>query len=102
MKSCSYCGKEYPDDATVCTIDGGALRDSLEERQHVTGVWRGIYGYGPKQEQEGLVPVPFTLRLKQGWMGHFTGSVIEDEPHGSPGTGMIDGWLKPPDIEFTK
>jgi len=25
MKNCSYCGKEYPDDATVCALDGGFL-----------------------------------------------------------------------------
>jgi hypothetical protein len=27
MKSCPYCGKEYPDDATICSIDGESLRD---------------------------------------------------------------------------
>src|SRR5208283_967032 len=25
MKTCSYCGKEYPDDADVCTIDQSPL-----------------------------------------------------------------------------
>src|ERR1051325_8398964 len=25
MKKCSYCGKEYPDDAQLCSIDGQAL-----------------------------------------------------------------------------
>jgi hypothetical protein len=25
MKKCSYCGKEYPDEATSCAIDGGQL-----------------------------------------------------------------------------
>lgn len=25
MKKCSYCGKEYPDEATSCVIDGGQL-----------------------------------------------------------------------------
>ena len=28
MKSCSYCGKEYPDDVTNCSIDGESLRDN--------------------------------------------------------------------------
>jgi membrane protease YdiL (CAAX protease family) len=27
MKSCPYCGKEYPDDAITCSIDGESLRD---------------------------------------------------------------------------
>jgi hypothetical protein len=26
MKSCTYCGKEYPDEASVCAIDGQPLR----------------------------------------------------------------------------
>jgi hypothetical protein len=25
MKKCSYCGKEYPDDATMCALDGEPL-----------------------------------------------------------------------------
>jgi hypothetical protein len=25
VKECSFCGKEYPDDAAVCTVDGGVL-----------------------------------------------------------------------------
>jgi hypothetical protein len=27
MKQCTYCGREYPDDAVVCAIDGYALRN---------------------------------------------------------------------------
>jgi len=27
MKKCSYCGKEFPDTATVCDIDGRPLLD---------------------------------------------------------------------------
>src|SRR5437588_6216359 len=26
MKSCPYCGKEYPDEASICIIDGHALQ----------------------------------------------------------------------------
>ncbi len=29
MKSCSYCGKEYPDAATVCAIDGQPLQSAI-------------------------------------------------------------------------
>jgi hypothetical protein len=28
MKKCSYCGKEYPDEATICEMDGEALAAS--------------------------------------------------------------------------
>lgn len=29
MRPCPYCGKEYPDDATICTIDGESLIPQL-------------------------------------------------------------------------
>jgi hypothetical protein len=101
MKKCSYCGKEYPDDTAVCPLDGESL--SLPaERKKVTGVWRGVYGYGPQDSQPGFVPAAFTLKLKQGWTSHFTGSVTEDAPPGNPGTGTLDGYFSHPKIEFTK
>jgi membrane protease YdiL (CAAX protease family) len=31
MKSCPYCGKEYPDDTTNCSIDGELLRDNNQQ-----------------------------------------------------------------------
>jgi uncharacterized RDD family membrane protein YckC len=30
MKKCPYCGKEYPDDATICAIDEYALDGTLD------------------------------------------------------------------------
>jgi hypothetical protein len=47
-------------------------------------------------------PVPFTLNLKQGWFGRFTGTVTDDGPRGAPGTGVIEGYFSYPRIEFTK
>lgn len=90
MKKCPYCGKEYPDEATVCLLDGEALSG---ERKKVTGVWRAVYGYGLREKLPGHVPAAFTLKLKQGWTSHFTGSVTEDAPPGTPGTGTIDGYF---------
>jgi hypothetical protein len=102
MKKCQYCGKEYPDDTTVCVVDGESLSGSVVDRKKVTGVWRGVYGYGKRAKLDGMGPVAFTLKLKQGWMEHFTGSVTEDAPQGTPGTGAVDGYFKSPTIEFTK
>jgi hypothetical protein len=99
MKKCPYCGKEYPDEIAVCPMDGESLSG---ERKKVTGVWRGVYGYGAREKLPGLVSAAFTLRLKQGWLSHFTGAVTEDAPPGMPGTGTIDGYFSPPAIEFTK
>jgi hypothetical protein len=97
---------EYPDDATVCVTDGESLRGSVVEavveRKKIIGVWRGVYGYGERQKMAGMGPVAFTLKLKQGWMEHFTGSVTEDAPQGMPGTGAVDGYFDWPKIEFTK
>ncbi len=71
-------------------------------RKKVTGVWRGVYGYGSCGNLPGLAAVAFTLKLKQGWTAHFTGSVNEDAPHGIPGNGTVDGYFNHPTIEFTK
>ncbi len=102
MKTCAYCGKQYPDEATVCPVDGESLAGSIADRKKVTGLWRGVYGYGEREKLPGLGPVPFTLHLKQGWLEHFTGTVNEDAPQGIPDTGTIDGYFTSPKIEFTK
>jgi hypothetical protein len=102
MKTCPHCGTEYPDDVAICTADGEALTPSMARREKMTGVWRGVYGYGEGKKRAGRASVAFTLRLKQGWLEHFTGSVVEDLPQGMPGTGSIDGYFNSPTIEFTK
>ncbi|MEJ0091192.1 MAG: hypothetical protein WDM80_15790 [Limisphaerales bacterium] len=35
MKSCSYCGGQYPDAAVVCPIDGNALNNPTESQSTV-------------------------------------------------------------------
>jgi hypothetical protein len=102
MKKCPYCGKEYPDDAVVCAVDGQSLADQAEARAKITGVWRGAYGFETPEALAGSKVVPFTLKLKQGWMEHFTGTVNEDPPNGMPGNGTIDGYFDYPTIEFNK
>ena len=67
----------------------------------VTGTWRGTYSYDAVEQIPQLVPVPFTLTLKQGWFGRFTGTVT-DGPGGMPDTGAVDGSFSYPRIEFTK
>jgi hypothetical protein len=32
MKQCTYCGKEYPDEVSVCVIDGEPVRDVRIDR----------------------------------------------------------------------
>ena len=102
MKKCPYCGKEYSDEVSVCAIDGNALSDGVAARKKVSGVWRGVFGYSPRNHKEWMKPVGFTLKLKQGWLDHFTGSVTEDAPEGTPGVGKVDGYYKSSQIEFTK
>ena len=99
MKKCPYCGKEYPDETMFCAADGEKLRESVEERKKITGVWRGAYSYGKRNESAETTPVAFVLKLEQGSMNHFSGMVVE---HGSPGSGTIDGYFKWPSIDFTK
>jgi hypothetical protein len=68
----------------------------------ITGIWRGIYNYEISEAMPSREPVPFTLVLKQGWFGHFTGTVNDDPDLGMPETGRIDGYFSFPKIEFTK
>jgi len=37
MKSCPYCGGQYPDDAVVCPIDGNTLNSTTESQSAVSG-----------------------------------------------------------------
>jgi hypothetical protein len=67
----------------------------------VTGTWRGTYRYDAVEQIPKLVPVPFTLMLKQGWLGRFTGTVT-DGPGSRPETGVVEGYFSFPRIEFTK
>jgi hypothetical protein len=70
--------------------------DSLKK---ITGTWRGSYAYDPSNK---LNPVPFTLILKQGWFGRFSGSVTDNAGLGMPGTGIIKGHFSYPRIDFYK
>jgi hypothetical protein len=101
MKTCSYCGRPYPDDATVCAVDEQPLTGSVEARKKLTGIWRGAYGYDNTEASNEKV-VSFTFILKHGWLGHFTGNVTEDAPLGTPGVGKVDGFFEWPTIEFIK
>jgi hypothetical protein len=99
MKTCAYCGQQYPEDTLVRPVDQQPLEALSETRKNVTGTWRGSYT-GPKGDDS--APVPFTLELKQGWFGHFTGQVSEDPTLGMPGRGTIDGYFGFPNIHFVK
>ena len=98
VKRCAYCGKQYPDGTTICTIDGQVLPGSAAELR-LTGTWLGSYGYPQNPE---LPAVPFTLKLQEDAPGHFVGTVTEDRALGMPGTGSIDGEFALPHIKFIK
>jgi len=46
MRTCPYCGKEYPDDATVCAIDGETLTDLVAARKNASRGWRDLLSWG--------------------------------------------------------
>jgi hypothetical protein len=74
----------------------------MDTLKKVTGTWRGTYSYEASEQLVKRGPVPFTMTLKQGWLGRFTGTVSEDASCGMPGTGIIEGYFSFPRIEFTK
>jgi hypothetical protein len=45
MKVCTYCSKEHPEEATVCSIDGHALRSTIPASPtQATGQTESIFG----------------------------------------------------------
>lgn len=74
----------------------------MDTFKKVTGTWRGLYAYEPSDKLPMRDPVPFTLILKQRWFGRFSGTVTDDAILGMPGTGVIDGYISYPRVEFYK
>jgi hypothetical protein len=73
---------------------------------NVTGKWKGEYVFeettaGGEKKVLGTV-VPFTMELKQGWLGTFTGSVQDDPRSGFAERGRIRGRLKGAVMTFEK
>jgi hypothetical protein len=77
-------------------------RTRMKTLKNISGVWRGTYAYGAANTNPALVPVSFTLKLKQGWFGRFTGAVTDDTAGGMPGIGTVHGHFSFPRLEFTK
>jgi Zn-dependent peptidase ImmA (M78 family) len=46
VKSCSYCGKSYPDDATVCAVDGQPLIAPVVMQKKAAAGWWRFFGGG--------------------------------------------------------
>ena len=74
----------------------------MEKLKKVTGTWRGTYSYDSEEHLLARDAVSFTLVLKQGWFGHFTGTVTDNGPGGMLDTGVVEGYFSFPRIEFKK
>jgi hypothetical protein len=74
----------------------------MRSHKKVSGIWRGTYRYDPSELAPPRDPVGFTLTLRQGWFGRFTGSVEEDAARGMPGVGTVEGRFSYPAIKFIK
>lgn len=73
---------------------------------NVTGKWKGDYTFeettgGGEKKVLGTV-VPFTMELKQGWLGSFSGTVQDDKRVGFAEEGTIKGKLKGNVMSFEK
>jgi hypothetical protein len=69
MKSCSYCGKKYPNDATECAIDGQPLIDSVVVQTPTNVGWRRFFGGIPElpvtEEQKAWIEESFQWLLDE-------------------------------------
>jgi len=73
---------------------------------NLTGTWKGEYTFeetteGGAREVAGIV-VPFTMELKQGWLGSVTGTIKEDPRVGFQEEGTIKGHVKGQVFGFDK
>jgi hypothetical protein len=69
MKKCSYCGKEAPDDATVCPLDGKPVVDPTAPPKPTNGplhnmrLARDIRDERPKRVQKAMTVLYITLGI---------------------------------------
>jgi membrane protease YdiL (CAAX protease family) len=73
MKRCTYCGTEYPDDATVCVIDRTPLEDPIVRAQEKVGDTANISS-GARQEDLDVVYPEYQWSAKDGWK--FLGMIL--------------------------
>jgi hypothetical protein len=73
---------------------------------NITGKWKGEYTFeettdGGEKKVLGKV-VPFTMELKQGWLGGFSGTMQDDAREGFAEQGTIRGRVKGNVMSFEK
>jgi hypothetical protein len=73
---------------------------------NITGKWKGEYVFeettgGGESKVLGKV-VPFTMELKQGWLGMISGTVQDDPREGFAEQGVIRGRIKGNVLSFEK
>ena len=73
---------------------------------NVTGTWKGEYAFEETESGAGKAVaghvVTFTLKLKQGWLGSFSGTIQEDPRAGFAEPGEVKGKVKGNLIVFEK
>ena len=73
---------------------------------NVTGTWKGEYAFEETDEGGGKhvagTIVTFTMTLKQGWLGGFSGTVQDDARSGFAEQGSIKGKLSGKVMSFEK
>ena len=71
---------------------------------NVSGTWKGEYTFEETEGAKGVAGhvVPFTLTLKQGWLGMISGTVQDDTRAGFPEAGTVKGRLKKRTLGFRR
>ena len=74
MKKCTYCGKENPEEATVCERDGQPLIDpnaASQEKTNNMSFWTMLFGGSKTLTVHEKVRQVLELRTREGWDGTY-------------------------------
>jgi uncharacterized membrane protein YvbJ len=74
MKSCSYCGKQYPDDFVTCPIDGTSLgnSDGMNQKIKISAQKRTCPACGAVEDYSSAIE----LRSSFSWPIFFVGGLL--------------------------